>query len=95
MSQPQVFSEQQKEFSFIFNDIVNDTITANIYQILMKRDDNFFSINRPMMFEYFAVAFKHDTVFYWGFLDDYKRSDNPVLQKLGEKICDKIIEIKD
>lgn len=41
-----------------------------------------------------AVAFKNNKLLYWGDLDDFKKEQDPVIQMLGEKATDKIMEGK-
>lgn len=43
-------------------------------------------------YDFSAAAFKNDKLFYWGFLDDFKKEDDPLIQLLGEKVSEIIIK---
>lgn len=41
--------------------------------------------------DYFLVVTEDDRLYYWGFLDDFKKNDDKILQKIGEEVSDKIL----
>ena len=45
-----------------------------------------------LKFDFCAFAFKNDLLYYWGYVDDFKKEDDSIIQKIGELISLKLIE---
>lgn len=66
----------------------NDSFKVYVYNKIELVMQGAFTYN------FCAVAFKNNKLFYWGDLDDFKKEQDPLIQMLGEKATDKIMEGK-
>ena len=91
MKQSYVFDKYEKEFTFEFTDIGSQPYSVVIYRYELQSSKDI--MYDTYIYDYFVVSYQNNVIHYWGFLDDFKRSNDINVQKLGEKICDKLIEI--
>ncbi len=92
-----IFSDRVFSFTMDFKNL-DDSVTVYIYKKVEKLDKsigiNFAILFNPMAgtkYDYCAAAFKNSYLYYWGYVDDFKKESDPFIQLMGEKISEKLI----
>jgi hypothetical protein len=96
MKQDRVLGGVEKELTFEIADMGPKPYTVVIYKLILMSQSGelfYFFSSSSDTYDYYAVSYQNNEVYYWGFLDDYKKHNDLVIQTLGDKICDKLIEI--
>ena len=91
-----IFNGIDKEYMFEFNEAGSKPYKVAVYRLFMMRQGGnimYFIPTGNTNYDLFVVAYENNHVAYWGYLDDLKKSDDINIQKLGEMVCKKLIEI--
>lgn len=90
-----MFSDFIIEDKFEINDLTgNDVYKVVIFKNLISRRTSSIQFI-PFSYDYqhyFAFAFKNNSLLFWGFPDEFCKSDDINLNKLGDRITAKILE---
>ena len=103
--QSTVFNDRVYAFSLDFNNL-DDSMKVYVFKKIEKLDQggSFFlfdiiaNLINPMQgtkYDFCAASFKNGYLYYWGYIDDYKKEADPRLQMIGEKLCEKLIKDED
>ena len=70
----------------------NDSMKVFVYKrVIEERVGANFGLSSQIDYDLCAVAFKNNKLFYWGYLDDFKKESDPLIQLLGEKASEKLL----
>ena len=64
---------------FVYKRVVEERVGANL------------GLSSQIDYDLSAVAFKNNKLFYWGYHDDFKKENDPLIQLLGEKVSEKLL----
>jgi hypothetical protein len=76
-------SEIVPEMIFTYKDLGKDIITVYAY----IKDEQC----KGKVFEIFIATYMNERLYYWGNLDDFKKSENSTLQTIGERVAQEFI----
>lgn len=71
----------------------NDSMRVYVYKkIDWDKQGGIFGLGSNYQYDLCAAAFKNNKLLYWGYLDDFKKEQDPLIQMLGEKATEKVLE---
>ncbi|HPO62370.1 MAG TPA: hypothetical protein PK762_04725 [Candidatus Kapabacteria bacterium] len=78
------FIDVEFEERYVFNvtDTDNTTYKVSVFPVYLE----------PGVGEFGAIIFKDSLVLHWGFIDELLKHDNPLIQRIGEKVAQEIIK---
>ena len=84
------FSKRDPILTFELNGNEKYVIKVYVYKKLEESYDFYFFTKN--LYDYCAAVFINDMLYYWGYVDDFKKEDESLIQMIGEMISEKLIK---
>jgi hypothetical protein len=90
-----LLNDKELEFSVEYKDLGNDVYKVYVFKKLEMTIPSGFIISFDNeIYDFFVATYKNRNLFYWGYLDDFKKNDAKILQTIGERVAEKLTEKK-
>ncbi len=60
--------------------VLNTVITVQIYPLVINSESH----------QFFALVYKNKKLYYWGYPDEFNKTDDPLLNQIGDRVCNSL-----